>query len=450
MLLLIPLAAAARLTGYVWGPDDDCTPEDAALALCWGMDQDVEPDLPAGYAEATVQRAWQHWNDAASCSTLADRYLGLDAYGAPDPARAGIAVFWDDPADELAPGVIGLTATYTNGSTVPVDGVDMLEMTGASIVFNNDVPWATTEEVEAGDCTDDAVAIEAVATHEVGHAWGLGHTCERGESCTDLELVRSTMYYQTPVCDLAQAAPTAYDAESIALLYGPTLALHAGDPARPSTRTGAVPFEICFDATVTGRADPQIATAVWDFGDGATSTAPAPCHVYRSADAFDVSVAVTLNDGACADAPLTATEPAYVTACDPPHALPGANAPFELTQLDDQTWLASSHLDTSPPACLTTLAWTAYAGSGPDAITDANRVRLNGLDTVTGLAPVLHVDAPGAYVIVLSATGPGGASVTADGVGPKPGGCAVAEPVGPLSALGALGLLLLRRRRQAR
>lgn len=447
LLLLIPLAHATRFTGYAWGPDADCTADDAALTLCWGMDRAVEPDLPDGYPEEALQLAWQHWSAAAACSGIDGAYDGLGDYGTPDPARAGIVVYWDDPADELAPGVIGLTSTYTNGATVEAAGTGMHADTGASIVFNNDVHWVTTAEADAGDCSDDGVAIEAVATHEIGHVWGLGHTCERGESCTDPDLASSTMYWQTPICDLTQASPTDYDADSIALLYGPTLALHAGDPARPSTRAGAVPFEICFDATVSGRADPQLATTHWSFGDGATSDAAAPCHVYRSADTFDVTLDATLSDGVCADTTLTATEPDYITACDAPHPLPSAHAAFDLVQLDDQTWQAADHLDTTPASCLSQLTWTAYAGSGPDAVTDANRVRLNGLDAVTGYAPLLHVDAPGAYVVVLTATGPGGASVTAQVVGPKAGGCAVAAPIGPASALGALALLLARRSR---
>ncbi len=454
-LLLIDVARAERLAGYAWSAAEDCTQTDDQLVLCWSMDEDLEPDLPDGYPASVVQAAWQNWSDAAACSAIGDAFLGVASFGEPSDSHTGTVFYWDDPDDELAPGVIGLTESHWDGSEFEVNDLTFQNLDRATVIFNNDVDWATRAEVEAGTCDSDGVAIEAVATHEVGHVWGLGHTCEREDACEDADLRASTMYWQSARCDLSQTEPTAFDAASMASIYGPTVSIHAMDPARPSTRVGAVPFEVCFDASVNGRGTPNIADAHWTFGDGEVGDGLTPCHTYTLSGEFTVTVTISFDDEACATTTAAGVEPSYIVACAPPAPEPGQDAMFTLQAVDGSTWVPINHTDTSPYGCISGLTWDAYRGSSEADITEANHVDLNGAAdgrSLSGWAPPIHVDEVGAYVVVLHAFGVGGETseiVTVDAK-TQPEGCASTSgrPEGStalwLTALAAIG----RRRRQ--
>ena len=71
-----------------------------------------------------------------------------------------------------------------------------------------------------------------------------------------------------------------------------------------STTTGAAPLALNFVATVQGAATSYL----WNFGDGSTSTAPNPAHVYAAPGVYSVSVTVTGPGGTA-----TSTRIGYVT-----------------------------------------------------------------------------------------------------------------------------------------
>ncbi len=70
-----------------------------------------------------------------------------------------------------------------------------------------------------------------------------------------------------------------------------------------------------FDGTGSSDPDGTIASYKWDFGDGGTSTAPSPSHPYAAAGTFQVTLAVTDNQGATGSVtqPITVSTPTVVT-----------------------------------------------------------------------------------------------------------------------------------------
>ena len=164
-LLLIDAARAERLAGYAWSAADDCTQTDDQLVLCWSMDEDLEPDLPDGYPTAVVEAAWQNWSDAAACSAIGDAFLGVASFGEPSDSHTGTVFYWDDPDDELAPGVIGLTESHWDGSEFEVNDLTFQNLDRATVIFNNDVDWATRAEVEAVAQGLETILVDAGATN---------------------------------------------------------------------------------------------------------------------------------------------------------------------------------------------------------------------------------------------------------------------------------------------
>lgn len=70
-----------------------------------------------------------------------------------------------------------------------------------------------------------------------------------------------------------------------------------------------------FDGTGSSDPDGTIASYAWDFGDGGTSTAPSPSHPYAAAGTFQMTLAVTDNQGATGSVtqPITVSTPTVVT-----------------------------------------------------------------------------------------------------------------------------------------
>ena len=76
------------------------------------------------------------------------------------------------------------------------------------IEIDRDTEWAI-----AGECANEYF-LEAVVTHEVGHAFGLGHVGERRHGAL-------TMSTTGPVCDNEEASLGLGDVLGLEALYGP-------------------------------------------------------------------------------------------------------------------------------------------------------------------------------------------------------------------------------------
>jgi len=140
-------------------------------------------------------------------------------------------------------------------------------------------------------------------------------------------------------------AVTAYDAshKESGFSRDVTTTVPAGPPVAnftASATTGTAPLAMNFANTSTG----SITSYAWSFGDGTTSTAKAPSHVYSSAGVYAVSLTVTGSGGS-----NTKTIPNYVTVKAPagvdatsPTVPSTLSAGASATNTINLTWKSSS------------------------------------------------------------------------------------------------------------
>ncbi len=145
-----------------------------------------------------------------------------------------------------------------------------------------------------------------------------------------------------------------------------------------STTSGAAPLALNFLNTSTG----TITSYAWTFGDGGTSTAASPNHIYAAAGVYTVSLTVTGPGGS-----NTQTRSNYVT----------VTAPAPVAQFTGSPTSGGSPLTVaftnSSTGSITSYAWTFGDGG-----------------TSTAASPSHIYAAAGVYTVSLTVTGPGGSN----------------------------------------
>jgi PKD repeat protein len=114
------------------------------------------------------------------------------------------------------------------------------------------------------------------------------------------------------------------------------------DPTASFTASPSSPASgeaVSFDASASGDADGSIASYEWDFGDGETATGASPSHTYDAAGDYDVTLAVTDDDGATD----TETQTVSVSEAPDPASFQVSNLSVEspVTQGDDASVTAT-------------------------------------------------------------------------------------------------------------
>jgi len=421
-------AHAWKHTGYVWTEEN--------IPLEWYLSDKVDDSIAFSEVQPTLEQSYNNWIDVATCAQLGESYQGLRE-GYDGGAKSDGLITFQMADDTLPSEALGVTTSFTSGELAyTFEGQAYYYFYDADIGFNPDYRWATSEQIEQGNCSDQD-SLESVATHEIGHMWGLGHSCDKEDveaaECEDSDLRAATMFWQTGPCNLDQASIETDDLDGINALYGPYCTFSASDD---SIRYGGTPLTVCFDVTCTE--DPQ--NVEWDFGDGQTPPSLEPCHTYEDKGQFSVSMTTTGAASECGEWSNTKRERAYVLVCAEPEPAEGFDGLFTFEHYDGLIYQMVNQTDTSVYGCVDRIEWDVFKG---DQL----------VNSVSAWSPKIEFPSEGTYKVVLNVGGPGGvsaASLEIDAVD-KPGegtkACSTV-PVGTglLGLFLGLGAVALRRR----
>jgi hypothetical protein len=446
-LLPIVLLAAATTSGtaqawnpigYMWDPEEFPIEFWVTDYLEDSLPQTINAETGLYYQEEAMIASFANWEDA-DCAVIDWEYTGLHP-GNGGAANDGInKVFFDDPGDDLGAGINAVMSPRgrTTANVVKDLGGELIfQNTDNDIIFNDNIDYATTDDIDAGRCNGES-AVESTGTHEVGHLLGMAHSCEEGEICVDESYRSATMYWTGGSCDTSRADINSDDIAGITALYGPYASFAIDTSTLPF---GPTPLGIQFNLVT----DEVVTTADWNFGDGSEgSTELEPYHEYETQGQFTPSVVFSGESEQCGTWTFESSQLAAVLACEIPEPV------FSLQQtdaagfvdLDSDTiaYQVINETDVSTYGCIDTVSFVVEDGSG--AVIDG---------PIGAWSPVLVFPNEGDFTVRMVAGGPAGrAEATLALSAEALGGCAStgAAPVGGLAGL-LLALVAGVRRRE--
>jgi hypothetical protein len=406
ILLLIALRAHAwEHTGFVWEL------QDAPLQVI------VDPTIPdADEWLAAFRDAADAWAGAQTELTLSVEMA--DSGPLLQRSSPGQILVMEDREGDVSTGIASLTYSYSSGFAYSTGADTYLYFDESDIVINDD----TQTFVGSDDPCEAYDRIrETVAAHELGHALGLGHTCEEEDICADELLASAVMFWYVGGCG-DNRAPNADDFDGLAHLYDAA----GGWSVTSGELIGATPREVCFiDMPNSIDAD----HVEWNFGDGTTAEGKQTCHTFETAGIVDVEV--TYFSGPDDDAPRSWSD-AIVACATPAAPIEGAERLFDLRTEGTEIEILPT-VDAHEP-CVDSVRWSV----------------LRGAETLYDLPvsqSLVDVGEYGEYTVVLRTTGFGGDGEEERTVTlAEDGGCSTVRPRGGLALVGLLAAALSRRR----
>jgi hypothetical protein len=428
-ILMAEPAHAWRHLQHVWDHNSDFPFEwwmSDSFEDSWSDTESTELDV--------LNEAWSHWVNQAPCAEITTEYQGVrTGHNAGYTNDAINTTYFDDPADQLGAGVLGATLTLPSGiMAFTLAGDTYTYAFDSDIIFNDDVVWVSDDQIRAGACSGGH-SLEGVATHEMGHGFGMGHSCEEGEACSELDLRYATMYWSGGPCSENQSELKSDDVEGITALYGPYAAFSSD-----SKRNGGVPLEVCFDVEMDeNNEDLQI---TWSYGDGTIeeNNDTSVCHVYETAGQHTVSMSVTGTAEECGEWSSTQRELAFVTVCEPPKPAKDFDGMFTYEDVEGTLIQMINQVDTSVYGCIERIRWDVFK-VGEDTP----------MQSISAWSPKIDFQEAGEYRVVLNVGAPGDLFSAEELLVEVGGGagCSTAPASGGLAGLllGLFGLLYRRR-----
>lgn len=403
LLMFSSTAWAWKHTGNIWSRDE--------VPLQWYMsdyiDESIDPgatDIFSTYQFEVINNSYQNWLDGAPCGQLGVSFEGVreghHALGR-NSADQQNTFYYNDPNEEQGGGVLGVTYTQSTGQIAfNRDGKIYRYNLDSDIVFSGDVNWIKTPDLDT-DCS--GTPLEAVATHEIGHQWGMGHSCEENEVsaglCEDQELRTANMFWAAPSC--ASFDPeevfTGDDIQGMTALYGPYASFEA------TTETyGGVPLEVCFELSSTS----AISNVEWLYGDGqsdafdsSSSELMETCHTYTEKGQYTINVTISGESEECDEWSYTERERAMVVVCEVPTTAKDFEELFTYEPVDGLTVRMINQADTTVYGCIDEIQWDVYQG---DTL----------IRSLNAWSPKVDFteEGVGDYRVVLTLGGPGGST----------------------------------------
>ena len=187
-------------TPIAWNLANPSTPIVAGGRITYRLNQSGSDDLPFAQAERALVASFQSWEDIPT-SAIAFTH-GPNTTSTASAADGQMELFWLENSEMTSDGlnltgVLALSRYQTNSATG--------EITDAATAFNGfRYRWAV-------DGRADAVDVQEVATHEIGHLIGLNHTMIGGATMYPRTIAGRTQS-RTLAPDDAIAASVAYPA----------------------------------------------------------------------------------------------------------------------------------------------------------------------------------------------------------------------------------------------
>ncbi len=362
---------------------------DSGVPVAYRIDATGDAKIGPTNSRAAVNAAFAAWSNVSSSGIV------LEDGGTTDPVTfsgcsGGNRVVFNDPFNEITDptncsGVLAIGGFCVSSETRTVNGTNFRRIMVGKVTFNNG--WSS--------CAGwNACNLAEVATHELGHTIGLGHSANAAAT------MAATAHFDGRCASLRQD-----DIDGVTFMYPvsttpaptftPTPYL---SPTPSSTRTSTATRAPTFTSTVTRTATETRTptatvppTATWTRSNTPTTTStrtstptPAPSHTptatwTRAATATPTwTRSATPTSTFAPTATATSTRTNTLQPTHTPTALPSATATPTWSAIPTSTWVPSATATPSNPPTLTSTPTATSTHTPEPTQTPAGRVKVSG------------------------------------------------------------------------